>query len=154
PAYRTASTWWYVRFRSCSTSSATSAPARPICSSTPTCATSGCSSSGEQRRSSHRDGERPRPSFPRSARSWMPCTEGTQHETRNCGWSSPQHRPPQPRVGLGGLAAEDRRHGDGAVHYALHDVRRGDTMSFTWRPGTGIEVTLRGEVRGSVPDDQ
>jgi len=39
----------------------------------------------------------------------MPCTEGTQHETRN---------------------------------------------SFTWRPGTGIEVTLRGEVRGSVPDDQ
>ena len=36
----------------------------------------------------------------------------------------------------------------------ISDVRRGDTMSFTWRPGTGIEVTLGGEVRGSVPGDQ
>src|SRR5262249_37453442 len=26
-----------------------------------------------------------RPSFPRSARSWMPCTEGTQHDTRILG---------------------------------------------------------------------
>jgi Chalcone isomerase-like len=36
----------------------------------------------------------------------------------------------------------------------IGDVRTGDTLSFTWRPGTGIEVTLRGEVRGSIPGDQ
>jgi len=35
----------------------------------------------------------------------------------------------------------------------IPDVRKGDTMSFTWRPGTGIEVTLNGEARGSVPGD-
>jgi len=35
----------------------------------------------------------------------------------------------------------------------ISDVKQGDTMSFTWRPGTGIEVALNGEARGSVPGD-
>jgi hypothetical protein len=30
----------------------------------------------------------------------------------------------------------------------IPDVRKGDTMSFTWRPGTGIEVALNGEPPG------
>ena len=35
----------------------------------------------------------------------------------------------------------------------IPDVRKGDTMSFTWRPGTGIEVALNGKPRGSVAGD-
>ena len=45
---------------------------------------------------------------------------------------------------------EDRIAGFAAL---IPDVRKGDTMSFTWRPGTGIEVALNGEARGSVPGD-
>ena len=45
---------------------------------------------------------------------------------------------------------EDRIAGFTAL---IPDVRTGDTMSFTWRPGTGIEVALNGEARGSVPGD-
>jgi len=33
-------------------------------------------------------------------------------------------------------------------------VSRGDTMSFTWRPGAGIEVSLGDKVRGSVSGDE
>jgi hypothetical protein len=35
----------------------------------------------------------------------------------------------------------------------IGDVKEGDTMSFTWRAGTGVEVSLSGEVRGSVAGD-
>jgi Chalcone isomerase-like len=35
----------------------------------------------------------------------------------------------------------------------IPDVKTGDTMSFTWRPGTGIEVVLNGKARGTVPAD-
>jgi hypothetical protein len=35
----------------------------------------------------------------------------------------------------------------------LPDVKKGDTMSFTWRPGTGIEITLNGKAIGTVPGD-
>jgi hypothetical protein len=35
----------------------------------------------------------------------------------------------------------------------IPDVKTGNTMSFTWRPGTGIEVALNGQARGSVPGD-
>jgi hypothetical protein len=35
----------------------------------------------------------------------------------------------------------------------IPDVKKGDTMSFTWRPGTGIEVALNGKARGSLPGD-
>ena len=35
----------------------------------------------------------------------------------------------------------------------IPDVKNGDTMSFTWRPGTGVEVTLNDAVRGSIPGD-
>ncbi len=35
----------------------------------------------------------------------------------------------------------------------IPDVKNGDTMSFTWRPGTGVEVALNDKVRGSVPGD-
>jgi len=35
----------------------------------------------------------------------------------------------------------------------IGSVKKGDTMSFTWRPGTGVEVTERGRVRGTVPGD-
>jgi hypothetical protein len=35
----------------------------------------------------------------------------------------------------------------------IGDVTRGDSMSFTWRPGAGVEVALRGEVRGAIAGD-
>jgi Chalcone isomerase-like len=35
----------------------------------------------------------------------------------------------------------------------IDDVKRSDKMSFTWRPGTGLEVAARGKVRGTVPGD-
>ena len=35
----------------------------------------------------------------------------------------------------------------------IPNVKNGDTMSFTWRPGTGVEVTLNDKARGSVPGD-
>ena len=33
------------------------------------------------------------------------------------------------------------------------DVKKGETMSFTWRPGAGLEVAMDSEVRGTVPGD-
>jgi Chalcone isomerase-like len=66
------------------------------------------------------------------------------HRNLASGWADALRR-------IGGKAMEPSiRH----FTSLIGDVRRGDTMSFTWRPGTGIEVTLRGEVRGSVPGDQ
>jgi hypothetical protein len=35
----------------------------------------------------------------------------------------------------------------------IPDVKRGDTLSITWRPGTGIDVALNGKARGTVPGD-
>src|SRR5262250_73368 len=35
----------------------------------------------------------------------------------------------------------------------IPDVKNGDTLSFTWRPGTGVEVALNDKARGSVPGD-
>ncbi len=35
----------------------------------------------------------------------------------------------------------------------IPDVKTGDTMSFTWRPGTGLEVMMDGKVRGTVAGD-
>jgi len=35
----------------------------------------------------------------------------------------------------------------------IQDVRTGDTMSFTWRPGAGLEVAMNGTARGTVPGD-
>jgi len=35
----------------------------------------------------------------------------------------------------------------------IGDVKKGDVMSFTWRPGVGVEVTKDGKTRGSVPGD-
>jgi hypothetical protein len=35
----------------------------------------------------------------------------------------------------------------------IPDVKKGDTMSFTSRPGKGVEVALNGTPRGSVPGD-
>jgi hypothetical protein len=35
----------------------------------------------------------------------------------------------------------------------IGDVKKGDTMSFTWRPGVGVEVALDGKTRGSIPGD-
>ncbi len=35
----------------------------------------------------------------------------------------------------------------------IPDVKKGDTMSFTWRPGVGLEVAMDEKVRGSVPGD-
>ena len=32
-------------------------------------------------------------------------------------------------------------------------VKKGDTMSFTWRPGSGLEVSANGKVRGSIAGD-
>jgi hypothetical protein len=33
------------------------------------------------------------------------------------------------------------------------DVKNGDTMSFTWRPGVGLEVAVNDKARGSIPGD-
>jgi hypothetical protein len=35
----------------------------------------------------------------------------------------------------------------------IDDVKKGDTMSFTWCPDAGVEVAARGMVRGTVPGD-
>jgi hypothetical protein len=35
----------------------------------------------------------------------------------------------------------------------IPDVKKDDAMSFTWRPGAGIEVAKNGQVRGTVPGD-
>jgi len=35
----------------------------------------------------------------------------------------------------------------------IPDVKTGDTMSFTWRPGAGLEVAKDNEVRGTVPGE-
>jgi hypothetical protein len=35
----------------------------------------------------------------------------------------------------------------------IPDVKSGDTMSFTWRPGTGLEVAMDHKVRGTVAGD-
>ena len=35
----------------------------------------------------------------------------------------------------------------------IHDVKKGDTMSFSWRPGVGLEVAMDSQVRGTVPGD-
>ena len=35
----------------------------------------------------------------------------------------------------------------------IPDVKKGDAMSFTWRPGKGIDAELNGKARGSIADD-
>jgi hypothetical protein len=35
----------------------------------------------------------------------------------------------------------------------IGDVKKGDTMSFTWCPDAGVEVAARDTVRGTVPGD-
>ena len=35
----------------------------------------------------------------------------------------------------------------------IPDVKTGDTKSFTWRPGVGLEVAMDDKVRGTVPGD-
>src|SRR5207245_3136081 len=35
----------------------------------------------------------------------------------------------------------------------IHDVKKGDSMSFTWRPGVGLEIAIDGKPRGTVPGD-
>jgi Chalcone isomerase-like len=35
----------------------------------------------------------------------------------------------------------------------IPDVKTGDTMSFTWRPGVGLEVAMDDKVRGTVAGD-
>jgi len=35
----------------------------------------------------------------------------------------------------------------------IPDVKTGDTMSFTWRPGVGLEVAMDDKVRGAVAGD-
>jgi Chalcone isomerase-like len=36
----------------------------------------------------------------------------------------------------------------------IPDVKTGDTMSFTWRPGVGLEVGMDEKVRGAVSGDE
>jgi chalcone isomerase-like protein len=35
----------------------------------------------------------------------------------------------------------------------IPDVKNGATMSFTWRPGVGLETALAGTTRGTIPGD-
>ena len=51
---------------------------------------------------------------------------------------------------VGNKTSEDRIAQFSAL---IPDVKNGDTMSFTWRPGTGVEVALNDKARGSVPGD-
>jgi hypothetical protein len=51
---------------------------------------------------------------------------------------------------VGGKTPEDRI---AQFTSLIPDVKKGDAMSFTWRPGMGIEVALNGKARGSVPGD-
>ena len=51
---------------------------------------------------------------------------------------------------VGGKSLE---HGISQFTSLVPDVKKGDTMSFTWRPGTGLEVAMDGKVRGTVPGD-
>ena len=36
----------------------------------------------------------------------------------------------------------------------IRDVKKGETMSFSWRPGAGVEIMANDEVRGTVPGDE
>jgi chalcone isomerase-like protein len=36
----------------------------------------------------------------------------------------------------------------------IGDVKNGDTMSFTSRPGAGVEVAVRDQVKGTIPGDE
>ena len=35
----------------------------------------------------------------------------------------------------------------------IPDVKTGSTMSFTWRPGVGLEVAVNDKIRGAIPGD-
>jgi hypothetical protein len=59
-----------------------------------------------------------------------------------------------------GWAASLRKSGGESMEHSIsqftsliHDVKKGDTMSFIWRPAVGIEVATDGEIRGTVPGD-
>ena len=59
-----------------------------------------------------------------------------------------------------GWAASLRKAGGKSMEHSISqftslilDVKKGDTMSFTWRPGAGLEVAMGSEVRGTVPGD-
>ena len=59
-----------------------------------------------------------------------------------------------------GWAAELRKVGGKSMENSIAqftavvpDVKKGDTLSLTWRPGVGIEVAMDGKVRGTVPGD-
>src|SRR5262249_29308848 len=59
------------------------------------------------------------------------------------------------RLGLG-WADELRKVGGTASSISrftsfIGDVKKGDTMSFTWCPDAGVEVAARGTARGTVP---
>ena len=51
---------------------------------------------------------------------------------------------------VGSKTPEDRMAQFSAL---IPDVKNGDTMSFTWRPGTGVDVSLNDQARGSIPGD-
>jgi hypothetical protein len=36
----------------------------------------------------------------------------------------------------------------------IGDVKKGETMSFTFRPGAGVEVAVRDQINGTVPGDE
>jgi chalcone isomerase-like protein len=36
----------------------------------------------------------------------------------------------------------------------IDDVAKGDTLSFTWRPGTGVEIAKNAAVRGTIAGDE
>ncbi len=59
-----------------------------------------------------------------------------------------------------GWAASLRKVGDKSTEPSISqftslipDVKKGDAMSFTWRPGAGLEVAMDGNVRGTIPGD-
>ncbi len=59
------------------------------------------------------------------------------------GWAEPLRK-------IGGTAMEptiDR------FSSLIDDVNTGDTLSFTWRPGAGLEVAKNDAVRGTLPGD-
>ena len=51
------------------------------------------------------------------------------------------------------VGGESMEHSIAQFASFIPDVKEGDTMTFTWRPGVGLEVAMGDKVRGSVPGD-
>jgi hypothetical protein len=68
---------------------------------------------------------------------------GISQKQLSSGWADALHK-------VGGGATDEAIKQFTAL---IPDVKKGDTLDFTSRPGAGVEVTLHGKSRGTVPGD-